>query len=123
MARGGDFSEEDFLRDLEEFEDEVNQEEVLKQAMLKEEDGQGGAFGTQSSAMLFQDYESRDFVEQEKEKLVSSELYRTVNLYLESDLSHPKATGSLASPEGLPAKNLFEVVVDCNKLITQINAQ
>lgn len=101
MDKGGSISDM-FLKDLEEFEEEIQQEE---EAIKKEEEDQ------QVSNELFRDYESRDLISQEKEKLVGHELYKQVTNWLELESSGDRVTEA----------DTFQTVVHCNELISRID--
>ena len=101
MEKSGSISDM-FLKDLEEFEDEIQQEE---EAVKKEEAEQ------QASSELFRDYESRDLISQEKEKLVGHELYRQATSWLELEGSGCRAAEA----------ETFQTVVQCNELIARID--
>ncbi len=103
MEKGGSISDM-FLKDLEEFEEEIQQEE---EAIKKEEEDQ------QANKELFRDYESRDLISQEKEKLVENELYKKVAVWLEQESSGVRVAEA----------DTFQIVVQCNELISRIDQQ
>jgi Mg2+ and Co2+ transporter CorA len=101
MEKGGSISDM-FLKDLEEFEDEIEQEEEA--VKLEEED-------QQASKELFRDYESRDLISQEKEKLLGNELYKKVVSWLELEGAGTRVTEA----------DTFQIVVECNQQISRID--
>ena len=99
------------LRDLEEFEDEVNQMDLETADLAKIEDTKIEEGREEDMRVSFQEYESKDFVAHEKDKLLESELYKTTMQNIEEENS------SQTKPSG----STFELVVKCNQLITRID--
>lgn len=107
-----------FLQDLEDFEDEIEEEtnlEKLENIDNLNEEERGSKDVVKADA--FKDYESRDLIEQEKKKLIESELYIKVTEFL-SRMSSPDRDIENPSEE-----TVFEIILECNNLITRIDQQ
>lgn len=99
-----------FLQDLQDFEDEIVQEDAL----LK---GEGEPVMDMAEEQFpperLKDYETVDLIAQEKSKLVESELYKKVKSMIEQNKTEQAKT----------SVQTFEAVLDCNTLLTQIDQQ
>lgn len=108
-----------FLRDLAEFEDEVEQDETL--GKREERDFDQGDMEEEKplDPAIYKEYENKDTIGIERSKLVESELFQKVEGYLEGRTSIAAA----ADIVGYTQPTTFEIVMDCNQLIGQIDQQ
>lgn len=99
------------LKDLEEFEEEANRMDIETAELAKVEDMKLEEGDEMMGPDSFIDYERKDFVAQEREKLLDSELYKSSMRFIEEDASCNNNTSA----------STFELVVKSNQLIVRID--
>lgn len=105
------------LNDLEDFDEELAEDQMAENLAIKEEETE------KQDLQKFQDYQTKDLITQEKLKLTESRLYSDVMGYLGIEVPKTGNNSQMVDETPRAEGTIFEKVVECNKLISQLDQQ